>query len=212
MREVAATLWLMLLGAGLLATSAPNDGVPIDGSDPEGASVSWSGAGPAVTLSDAEPVRAFTVTLMVPKIDQSKWRPFGVASVSLSVSATYANPSPTAGSNGQAGAAPASESEREQPPWLTVLLHDVDGAPLTASGPFIATWSGSADVEFAGDCILPDPDGPDPCRLSFGVEFERDRSDTLAKTTISWDVQVWAMVPEADPDADLEWTAEIEPL
>src|SRR5688572_26604836 len=195
-REVAATLWLMLLGAGLLATSAPNDG-----SDPEGASVSWSGAGPAVTLSDAEPVRAFAVTLMVPKIDQNRWRPFGVASVWLSVSAAHENPSPTAGSTGQAGAAPASESEGEQAPWLTVMLHDPEGAPLTASGPFIATWSGAADVEFTGDCIVPDPDGPDPCRLSFSVEFERDRSGTLAETTISWNVQVWAMVPEAEPEA-----------
>lgn len=174
--------------------------------------MTWSGAGPAVTLSDAEPVRAFAVTLMVPKIDQSNWRPFGIASVSLSVSATHENPSPTAGSTGQAGAAPASESEGAQTPWLTVMLHELDGAPLTASGPFITSWSGAADVEFTGDCIVPDPEGPDPCRLSFRVEFDRERSGTLATTTLSWDVQVWAMVPEADPEADLEWTAEIEPL
>jgi len=174
--------------------------------------VSWSGAGPGVTLSDAEPVRAFAVTLMVPKLDQSQWRPFGVASVFLNVTAAHETSSTTAGSTGEAGAASTSGPEGEHAPWLSVMLHDLDGAPLTASGPFIATWSGSADVEFTGDCIVPDPNGPDPCRLSFSVEFDRDRSGTLAETTISWNVDVWAMVPEAGPEANLEWTAEIEPL
>ena len=173
--------------------------------------MSWSGAGPEVTLSDEEPLRAFAVTLMVPEIDQSQWRPFGVASVFLNVTAAHENSSTTAGSTG-AGAASTSGSAGEQAPWLSVMLHDLDGAPLTASGPFIATWSGSADAEFAGDCIVPDPDGPDPCRLSFTVEFDRARSGTLAETTISWNVDVWALVPEAGPNANLEWTAEIEPL
>src|SRR5688572_8984165 len=104
-REVAATLWLMLLGAGLLATSSQkNHGCPMGTTadcsnvNPEGVSLSWSGAGPELTLSDAEPVRAFVVTLMVPKLTVSPWRPFGAASVVLSVSAAHENQSPTAGS------------------------------------------------------------------------------------------------------------------
>ena len=203
---MAATLWLMLLGAGLLATSAPYDGPAA-----QGASASWSGAGPAVALSDAEPVRAFAVTLTVPKIDQGRWRPLGIGSVWLNVNAAHGNPSHTTGSTGQVGAAPTSVPTGEQAPWTTVVLYDMDGAPLTACGPFITTWSGGADVEFAGDCSVPDPDGPDPCRLSFSVKFERNVSSEIAETTISWDVQVWATVADAEPGANLAWTAEIEP-
>ena len=82
-REVGATLWLMLLGAGLLATSPPEDG---------GGSSNrlWAGPGPVATLSDAEPRRSFAVTVLAPKgaehlgrIPELAW---------LSLSATVARP------------------------------------------------------------------------------------------------------------------------
>lgn len=162
------------------------------------------------TLSDAQPVRAYAVTLAVPKAAQELSPGEERASIGLSVSAAYGDSSIGVGSTGQAGAAPVGEAEPT--PWLTVMLRDSSGAPLTASGPFITEWRGGIDIEFTGDCSAPDPAAPDPCRVSFIVAFDRNPSGTPATTEISWDVAVSASVGGAESGADLEWTAEIEPL
>jgi hypothetical protein len=199
-REAAATLWVMLLGAGLLATS------DIDHGPGRGESLSWSGPGPVATLSDAEPVRAFAVTLLVPKVEAAAWLDPTIAHLGLRVSAQHVDSNPAETSGAEAGAPGAPESA----PWLTSRLRDPSGMSLVESAPVLTEWSESLDLEFSGACEAPDPAGADPCRLSFIVEFERRPSGISAASEISWSMDLWASVPSAA--ADLELLAGIEPL
>ena len=193
-REVGAVLWLMLLGAGLIATSAPAEG---DG----GSNLLWAGPGPVVTLSDAEPRRTFAVTVLAPKgVERLGKRP-ELAWLSFSVSADHGNSSAT---DSSPGAAP--------PPWLTLTARDATADPVLASTPFLNTWWGSGELAFSGDCDQVDPAGADPCRLSFTVELERSPSGTAAESKVSWSVDLSASTWGAEPGGDSVWTAEIEPL
>lgn len=207
-REAAATLWLMLVGAGLLATSPPEDGG-------HNSTLLWSGDGPAATLSDAVPVRAFVVTLLVPKrADEAEgaWQVPELAQVRLTTSASHGESSNEDGSSGsgQAGAAPHPTGG--DPPWVTVTLRDVSEATVLQSTPFLSTWSDGTDLAFSGDCDAPDPAAADPCRLSFTVEFERSPSGNSAETQLSWRVSLSADLGGAEPETTLGWTAEVEPL
>lgn len=199
-REAAATLWVMLVGAGLLATSPPEDG-----GDP--VPPVWSGPGPAVTLTDAEPARAFAVTVLVPELEEGVWANPEFARISLSVSADHDASSGGTGAAGQAGA--SSVPSGENPPWSTVALHDSSGMTLLESTAFLTTWGGYTDVAFSGECDAPDPTGADPCRLSFTVEFERSPTGSSSETALDWSLNISAN-SGAQPDA--VWTAEIEPL
>lgn len=201
-RDAAATLWLMVLGAGLLATSdvetgAPDPLVPL-----------WSGPGPALTLSDAQPVSAFAVTLHVPKgVDGFSLPEF--AAVSLNVSAEDGDSGGVGGAGGGAGAAGAPGGET---PWLNVTIRDASEGTLLESTSFLNAWTGATSVEFSGDCEVPDPAGPNPCKLSFTVEFERSWAGTEVESEISWLVALFADVSSAKPGVELGWTTEITPL
>ncbi|HEU5076744.1 MAG TPA: hypothetical protein VFU02_21290 [Polyangiaceae bacterium] len=204
-REAAATVWLMLVGAGLLATSPA-----VDGGEPS--IPLWSGDGPAVTLSDAVPARAFAVTLLVPKRAdgaETAWQIPELAQVHFTASASH-HASNGDGTTGQAGAAP--DPAGENPPWITVTLRDASQATVLESTPFLSMWSDGTDLAFSGDCEAPDPAAADPCRLAFTVEFERSPSSTSAETQLSWNVSLSADLDGAEPGTTLGWSAEIEPL
>lgn len=201
-REAMATVWLMLVGAGLLATSPPEDWA--DPMFPV-----WSATGPAVTLSDRMPTRAFEVTVFVPKPEAGVWDPPRLVQLSLSVSAEHGAPNGDGdgdGSPGEAGAPSLPNSEGT--PWLTATLSDSLGGPLVEPTPFLSAWDATTELALLGDCAAPDPDGADPCRLSFGIEFERSLSGNEAETTLRWSLNV--AVSGESPDAG--WTGEIEPL
>lgn len=205
-REVGATLWLMLLGAGLLATSPPEDGGG-------GSNRLWAGPGPGVTLSDAEPRRSFAVTVLAPKGAEHVGRIPELAWFSLSASADHTGSSATDGAPGAAGAAGAgAPPDGGAPPWITLTVRDATDATVIASTPFLATWGGSSELAFAGDCEAADPAGPDPCRLSFTVEVERSPTGTAAESEVAWTMDLSASLWGAEAGADQGWTAEIEPL
>lgn len=190
-------MWLMLVGAGLLATSPP-----YDGSDP--VPPVWSGPGPSLTLSDATPAQTFVVTVLAPKLAEGASQSLTFAQIALSVSAIQSGGD---GSAGQAGAAPVPGAG--DPPWASVTLRDASDMALLESTPFLSTWGSTTDLAFSGDCAAPDPAGADPCRLSFSVEFERSPSGNAAETALHWSMSITAN-GAAQPGA--AWTAEIEPL
>ena len=76
----------------------------------------------------------------------------------------------------------------------------------------LATSELGTELEFAGDCEVPDPAGPDPCRLSFTVEFERSPSRTQAEVEVSWLMDLSTHLSIAEPDTELGWPTEITPL
>src|SRR6187402_728166 len=85
-REVGATLWLMLLGVGLLATSP--EGRPSANNYYHGHL--WTG-GSVVTLSDAEPRRAFSVTVLARKGVKGSIPEFATLSLSAGIESTGSN-------------------------------------------------------------------------------------------------------------------------
>lgn len=196
-REVAASVWLMLIGAGLLATSAPKgDGDPV--------LPVWSGPGPSFALSSTEPTQAFAVTFLVPKVPEATWSVPEFARLDLSVSADHGE---AGGTTAEGGAAPTPVDE--SPPLSSVTLRDSTGMILLESTPFLGAWGTTTDVALLGDCAAPDQAAADPCRLSFSVEFERSPSGSPAQTEYSWSMSV-STGAGAEPRA--LWTAEIEPL
>ncbi len=198
-REATATIWLMLVGAGLLATSPPEDG-----GDPF--PPVWSGPGPGMTLNDTTLVRAFAVTVLVPKLEADVWREPASAQLSLSVTATHSESNGAPGSAGETGASPLPGSET---PWVSATLSDASGTTLLESTAFLSTWGNTTDLTFSGDCEAPDPAGSDPCRLSFSILFERSPVDGSTETELRWSMSVSA---DSGTQPGAPWATEIEPL
>lgn len=208
-REVAATLWLMILAAGLLATSDVDDE---EGDDGE---VSWSGSGPNVTLSPADPFRAFAVRLVVPDlaaaVEGSKATRSlpSSARVRLRVGPQVGESSGMSGSGGEGGEAGAGTAPAGTP-WITVRMKDSSGT-VTESAPVLTEWAGGTEVAFSGNCAVPDPEGVDPCVASLTVEFELQPSLTAGLREISWSVDA-SMYVLGFAAEGLTGTVEIHPL
>jgi len=209
-REVAATLWLMLLAAGLLATSDIHDGGG-------GGGVTWSGSGPNVTLSPADPARAFAVRLVMPNLvaaaegSETAWSLPFTASVTLRVGSRLGDSS-SMGSGGEGGESGATTASAGVPwPWITARLKDASGISLSESTPFLTEWVGGAAVVFSGNCAAPDPEGVNPCVASFTVEFEREPGLTHGTSEISWNVEASMYLPGFE-DEPLTATVKIQPL
>lgn len=205
-RELAATLWLMFLAAGLLATSDVDDGS-------DGGQIWWSGSGPNVTLSPDDPVRAFAVRLVMPNLLAATERsdvawslPFST-SVRLRVGSTFVASNREGGLGGEGGEAGASSAPAGTP-WIRAKIEDASEI-VAESPPFLTEWSGHKEVTFSGNCQNPDPEGVDPCVAAFTVEFELDPLVSSGTSEISWSVDA---SKELSFTGNLTATVQIQPL
>jgi hypothetical protein len=194
-RDTAGAVGFVLLGASLLATSAPPQ--------PPRITLTSDVEGPPMVLDNEHTAKSYRVTARATGLAETGAQTTDAALLTVRFAAEH--------SGWQAADAGASDT-----PWVTVALVGPDDQSLLESPAFLTAFDSSTTPAFVGDCKHPDPQGPEPCQTSFTVTVERAAvQQNSAKTTVRWSLEFSSWIAgedTSDAGTELPWDIEVTEL